>query len=50
MVAPTTPSDARVKKRLREFFNGPPDSPIILMGCVRLVSIAPPDREPIARL
>src|SRR5882757_2295458 len=30
MVAPTTPRDARVKKRLREFFNGPPDSPIIL--------------------
>jgi hypothetical protein len=30
MVAPITPRDARVKKRLREFFNEPPDSPIIL--------------------
>jgi hypothetical protein len=30
MVAPTTPSDALVRKRLREFFNGSPDSPINL--------------------
>jgi hypothetical protein len=30
MVAPTTPRDARVKKRLREFFNGSPDFPLIL--------------------
>jgi hypothetical protein len=29
-VAPTTPRDALVRKRLREFFNGSPDSPIIL--------------------
>jgi hypothetical protein len=25
MVAPTTPKDARVRKRLREFFNGSPN-------------------------
>jgi hypothetical protein len=30
MVAPTTPRDALVKKRLREFFNGSPDFPLIL--------------------
>ena len=29
-VAPTTPRDARVRKRLREFFNGSPDSLISL--------------------
>jgi dihydrofolate reductase len=28
MVAPTTPRDALVRKRLREFFNRSPDSPI----------------------
>jgi hypothetical protein len=30
MVAPTTPRDALVKKRLREFFNVSPDFPFIL--------------------
>src|SRR5882724_3593698 len=30
MVAPTTPKDALVRKRLREFFNGSPESLIIL--------------------
>jgi hypothetical protein len=32
MEAPTTPRDALVKKRLREFINVSPDFPFILIG------------------